>query len=108
MTVVAPEPIHRYYFRLSELAEVDIADWRSMLPARDWSDAEKDRLKRGLFEMTNSDKYSSLKDKYYYISQYIMDGTFSPTEVGSAIFALAVSHPDWVCICVNSCPMFVV
>lgn len=63
--------------------------------AREWSESDKDRLKRGLEGLHANTDYLRLEDPFYALSQYVMHGMFTPKEVARAIRLINVDHPDW-------------
>lgn len=91
--VSAPEGA-QFYFRLERLAPPE-GRWTPVASSREWSANDKERLRRGLQNLETNVDYLTKQDPFYAISQYVMDGMFSPKEVGKAIHLINVGHPDW-------------
>lgn len=94
---VAPPARGLYYNRLSSLPLPDAGQWVPTKPSREWSLADKDKLRRGLQGLHQNQDYLRLSDPFYAISQHIMDGLFSPNEIAKAVRLINIKHPDWVC-----------
>lgn len=57
--------------------------------SRAWTAEDLDTLKRGLLNISNDTHYASLRDKYYWVSHYIMDGKFTKDNVRKQIVKMA-------------------
>jgi hypothetical protein len=83
------------YHRISQTPAVSSALFTPKRLVRDWSQADKDTLKRGLLDLHKNTHYPRLQNKFYALSQYVMHGRFSPSEVASAIRKINAGHKDW-------------
>jgi hypothetical protein len=81
-------PNDRFYMQYpapSDLSASGFAPRR----ARTWTSDNLESLKRGLLSIASDPHYSRLRDKYYWIAQYIMDGEFSKDDVRRQINKMA-------------------